>query len=284
VAFIGAPVALDFKAAQAGSKTSINYGIADLPVGASLKVGTGHFAWQPAHAGTVSFIVTAVAGETMAARRVTIEVAANRSATLTLATAEYHPGTPYVAASLRNYQSAEAAAKSQMDSASDAGFFTLIEQLQRATEALEPLTPLLPDGSMDFPKLVAASTIGESIALLVDGNDDTFPAYYLAKDLNYTFDFGSNYTFSATAFAMEGRLNFEDRMANTKFYGSNDGKQWTELTPAATRAATELTKIEVAPALREKNFRYLRLQKQGGGLFEPAELRIYGRRHETGGQ
>jgi hypothetical protein len=43
---------------------------------------------------------------------------------------------------------------------------------------------------------------------------------------------------------MEGRLNFEDRVANTKFFGSNDGKNWTELTPKAIGLATELTRVD----------------------------------------
>ena len=100
---------------------------------------------------------------------------------------------------------------------------------------MKPLTPLLPDGSMDFPKAVASSNIGEAMSLLVDGNSDTFPGFYLVKDNYYEFDFGPDFKFSATAFAMEGRVNFEDRMQGVKFYGSNDGKTWTELTPEATR-------------------------------------------------
>jgi large repetitive protein len=120
-----------------------------------------------------------------------------------------------------------------------------------------------------------------SIGLLVDGNDDTFPVYTLAKDLNYVFDFGPKFKFSAPAFALEGRLNFEDRVTNTKFFGSNDGKSWTELTPKAIGHATELMRVEVAPDLTHSMFRFLRIQKQGGTLFEPSELRIYGERHET---
>ena len=74
--------------------------------------------------------------------------------------------------------------------------------------------------------------------------------------------------FSATAFAMEGRVNFEDRMENVKFYGSNDGKTWTELTPEATQRATELTKIKVADNLADSTFRFLRVWKHGGGVLE----------------
>jgi hypothetical protein len=168
-----------------------------------------------------------------------------------------------------------------LKSASNAEFVATLAALQQAFEGLKPLTPLLPDGSMDFPKAVASSNIDQAMSLLVDGNDDTFPGYYLTPDSYYEFDFGPDFKFSATAFAMEGRVNFENRMENVKFYGSNDGRTWTELTPDATRTATELTKIPVADKLTSATFRFLRARKGGGGL-ESSELRIFGSRHETG--
>lgn len=282
VAYVGAPVTLDFSATKPGAPEHIAYESSDLPDGSRLNPQTGAFAWQPAQAGEFRFNVQASAGETIAPRNGAILVAPDRSAAITMASAGFNPDTAYVTASRERYETARAAALRAAATASDAAFFPLLQRLQQAGAALEPLTPLLPDGSMDFPRVVAASNLGEAIGLLVDGNDDTFPVYFLAKDLRDVFDFGPGYTFSATAFAMEGRLNFEDRMADTRFYGSMDGQNWTELTPAATTPATELTRIEVAPNLTNATFRYLRVQKQGGGLFEPAELRIYGRRHETG--
>jgi len=119
------------------------------------------------------------------------------------------------------------------------------------------------------------------MSLLVDGNDDTFVGYYLAEDGYHDFDFGPDFKFSATAFALEGRVNFEDRVDNVKFHGSNDGKNWTELTPNSAERATELTKVPVAEGLANKTFRFLRVKKQGGG-YEPSEMRIFGLRHESG--
>jgi hypothetical protein len=282
VAYVGAPVALDFSAPKPGAPATIVYESLGLPDGSRLNPQTGAFAWQPARAGEFSFIVQASAGETIAARNGEIRVAPDRAAAITMACAGFHPDTAYVTASRARYEAARADALQAAATASDAAFFPQLMRLQQACAALEPLTPLLPDGSLDFPRVVAASNLGEAIGLLVDGNDDTFPVYFLAKDLSDVFDFGPGYAFSATAFAMEGRLNFEDRMADARFYGSHDGQNWTELTPTATSAATELARIEVAPNLTNATFRYLRVHKQGGGLFEPAELRIYGQRHETG--
>lgn len=77
---------------------------------------------------------------------------------------------------------------------------------------------------MDYPGLIVETTTkpGE-IALLADGNDDTFAVYTSAKDLGLTFDFNEDFRFSATAFTAEGRLNFETRTQVAAFFGSNDG-------------------------------------------------------------
>jgi hypothetical protein len=153
--------------------------------------------------------------------------------------------------------------------------------LQQASEALELLTPLLPDGSMDYCKVVATSTAGEWLGLLADGNSDTWVSTDATKGRNLTFDLGPNFTFSATAFAIRGRQNFEDRIADTKVYGSNDGTNWTELTPQAVGAATALTTMPVADRFANSTFRYFRLQKRAGSLFEPSELRVFGQRQEV---
>jgi hypothetical protein len=42
---------------------------------------------------------------------------------------------------------------------------------------------------------VRDSDIGGAIGLLIDGNDDTFPVFTLAKDLNYQFDLGPDFNF-----------------------------------------------------------------------------------------
>lgn len=280
VAYAGAPVTMNFAATNRGS-TGIVYEISDLPEGAMLDSKTGAFSWKPKTGGGHSFVVTASAGGTVAVQRGTVIVASDRADAVRRIDAGVDPKKAYVTASVERYKAARAKVEEVMKTADDAGFFQQLVRLHQAGQDLEPLTPLLADGSMDFARIVDSSNIGESIGLLVDNNDDTFPVYSLAKDLNHTIDFGPGFRFSAAAFAMEGRLNFEDRMADAKFFGSNDGTNWTELTPKATQSATELTKIDVAAELKGSTFRYLRIQKRGGGLFEPAELRIHGQRQEV---
>jgi hypothetical protein len=281
VAWPGAPIRLDFSVAKSSGQTPISYRSLDLPAGATLDAKTGAFSWTPTKVGDRTFVVEATDGTVVVPKKVSISVAADRAAAIQKIEAGYDPKMTYVSTTLDRCKALHARAVQTLKSASAAEFVATLTALQQAFEGLKPLTPLLPDGSMDFPKAVASSNIDQAASLLVDGNDDTFPGFYLTPDSYYEFDFGPDFKFSATAFAMEGRVNFEDRMSNVKFYGSNDGRTWTELTPEGTRTATELTKIPVSEKLADSKFRFLRVWRRGGSL-ESSEMRIFGRRHETG--
>ena len=283
VAYPGAPIRLDFPVVNPeGEKAAVEFGSLDKPEGSTLDPKTGAFAWNPTKVGDRVFVVEATDGTFVTAKKVSISVAADRTAAIQKIKGGYESGTVYVQASLERCKTLHERTLKALKAASDTEFFPLLVQLKSAFDALEPLTPLLSDGSMDFPKVVASSNIGPvAMNLLTDGNDDTFVGYYLAPDSYHDFDFGPDFKFSATAFALEGRVNFEDRVDNVKFYGSNDAKNWAELTPNSAPRATELTKVPVAEDLTNKTFRFLRVKKQGGG-YEPSEMRIFGLRHESG--
>lgn len=282
VAYAGAPIRLDFSAAIPGGERPVTISSLDKPEDSVLDPKTGAFSWNPTAIDERVFVVEARDGTTITPKKVSITVAASRAEAIEKIQAGQDPNTVYVEASLERCKAQKTRALETLKSATDTEFFSLLVQLKKAFDALETLTPLLPDGSMDFPKVVVSSNIGEIMSVLVDGNDDTFVGGYLIKNNYYDFDFGPDFKFSATAFAMEGRVNFEDRMKGVKFHGSNDGRNWTELTPEATKRATELTKVEVAENLRNSTFRFLRVQKHSGPGFESSEMRIFGRRHETG--
>ncbi len=282
VAYQGASVRLDFSVTGSGGGSPVSIGSLDKPNDSVLDPSSGNFSWRPTKVGKHVFVVEATDGAVVTPQKVTILVVADRAAALEAIKAAYDANQTYVQASLERCKQSYSRARSMLNSANDAEFFTQLVDLKTAFDSLESLTPLLPDGSMDFPKVVSANIGAEATNLLVDGNDDTFVGFYLAKDRRYDFDFGPDFKFSATAFAMEGRVNFEDRMDGVKFYGSNDGKSWTELTPEATRLATELTRVEVAADLTDSTFRFLRVQKLRGWGIESSEMRIYGRRHESG--
>jgi hypothetical protein len=282
VAYAGASIRLDLSAAGPDGKKSAEYRSLDKPEGSALDPKTGAFTWNPAKTGEHVFVVEAADGDKITPKKVSIAVTADRAAALEKIKAGHDPKTVHVEASMERCKALHARAVKALKTASDAEFFALLVQLKQAFDALEPLTPLLADGSMDFPKIVTGNIDKVAMNLLVDGNDDTFVGFYLAPDRLYDFDFGPDFKFSATAFAMEGRVNFEDRIDRVKFHGSNDGKNWTELTSEPTQRYTELTRVEVADGLKEKTFRFLRVQKHSGGILEPSEMRIFGRRYESG--
>lgn len=282
VAYAGAPVRLDFSVTSPGAEKRISYSSLDKPEGATLDEKTGAFSWTPTKTGDHVFVVKATTGDIITAKKVSISVLPDRAEALEKIKTGHDAETIYVEASMERCKALHARAVKALKTASDADFFSLLVQLKEAFDGLEPLTPLLPDGSMDFPKIVSANIDKVAMSLLVDSNDDTFVGFYLAPDRLYDFDFGPDFKFSATAFAMEGRVNFEDRIDQVKFSGSNDTRNWTDLTSEPTRRFTELTGIEAAKGVTDSTFRFLRVQKHSGGIFEPSEMRIFGRRHESG--
>lgn len=280
VAYPGAPVKLDFPLVGPGRGERVAYRSLDKPEGAVVNPMTGAFSWKPARSGMEVFVVEAAVGSSVFPVKVSIKVAGNRREALEAVRAGYDSDVTHVDASNRLCRKLEARVAEAVESTSDEEFFPLLEELKRAYDTAETLTPLLADGSMDFPR-VTSSNIGKvAMNLLVDGNDDTFAGFYLAPDGRYDLDFGPDFKFSATAFAMEGRVNFEDRIDQVRFFGSNDRENWEDLTSEPIRRSTELTKVEAVKA-KGRNYRFLRVWKAGGGL-EAAEMRVFGLRHETG--
>ena len=280
IAYVGAPIRLNFSATRGGAVI----GCTDQPADAKLDPAGGVFEWTPRSDGESSFTVTATEGEAMTARKLTVSVMPDRKAALEKIAEAHDSNTAYVDAGVKVCKELYDDTMAELQETDDAVFYQKLRGLQKAFGNLQPLTPLLPDGSMDYPRLVVETTTkpGE-IALLTDGNDDTFAVFTSAKELGHIFDFGPGFRFSATAFAAEGRLNFETRTQDAAFFGSNDGKDWTQLTPSFDKAPTELTRLEVEDGKRGLQFRYLKIQKtsrKSAPIFEPSELRIHGQRHE----
>lgn len=291
-AYVGAPVSLDFSASDSGQENVV-YEIANMPQGAVLQEGSGAFSWQPAQAGTYSLIVQASDGTTVTTKNVKIVVSGDRTSAVQAATALYDPNTLYVTASLKQFKSVYEDTMNQIEAATNEAFYQQLLALRKAAEELQLLTPVFKaDGSMDYPSLVT-STFGNAISLLADGNDNTFPVYSLAPypNLYHILDFGLDYKISADAFAFEGRMNFVDRMAGSSVFGSNDGENWTRLTPGQTAFTDGIARLEVDAAYKNAQFRYIKIQMidpqpdalrgQVQNLLELGEFRIFGERHET---
>ncbi|WP_051251118.1 discoidin domain-containing protein [Paenibacillus harenae] len=290
-AYVGAPITLDLSAADSGSTDTVSYGSSNLPDGADLNANTGAFSWRSTQSGTFSFIAEASDGTTLAAKNVHIVVSDDRTSAVEAATAVYDSNKSYVAASLNKFNAVYDETMSQIATASDEAFYQQLLRLRSAALSLQLLTPSLSDGSMDYTGIVK-STFGDSISLLVDGNDNTFPVFTLAQypSLFHILDFGADYKVTADAFSFEGRMNFVDRMAGTTVFGSNDGETWTRITPEQTAYTDGVSPIEVDDAYKNMPFRFIKmemidpqpdaLRSAVQNLFELAEFRIYGERHE----
>ena len=248
------------------------------PQGSTLNFSTGAFLWHPSAAGESSFVVQAVTDKAAAAREVKINVAPNRTAAIKMITASYRPETSYVKATQDNYLRVLKQTNSVLAGATDEAFAAQLGKLQDAANALEPLSPLLPDGTLDYSRCATSPELKQLLIRLTDGNSDTFAEYLAVKDRAFSFDFGPDFKVTADAFDLLGRLNFEVRAEGAALFGSNDGNTWTRLTPNAMPNSKEMARMDVAPELRNSGFRYLRLQKTTGGIFEVSELRIHGRR------
>ena len=289
-AFVGPTLHLDFSASDPDSEDVVRYSGANLPDGAVLDEASGQFVWTPDREGTYRFIIEASDSTAISVKQVTVIVAQDRASALQSVTALHDPEQQYERESLEAYLDRLAETNDLLDQGSDEAFVEQLGRLQTAAKGLRLLTPLLEDGSMDYTTIVT-STFGDSISLLTDNNDNTFPVYSLAPDLYHIVDFGPDYKVSAQAFGFEGRMNFDDRMAGIAVFASNDGVNWTRITPGETEYTSEMSVIEVAEPFNQQQYRLFKihminphpdaLRGQILNLLELSEFRIWGQRHEV---
>eukprot|EP01034_Spumella_vulgaris_P000624 gene623-826_t len=145
-----AAISHSFAATDVGAGDVLTYQVDNLPAGAAFDTATGAFSWLPAQAGTYSFVVTTSDGTTVTSKVVKITVAGDRQGAITAVNAAYKAGTLYVASTLESYNAAYADMTGAAGSASDAVFQQKLAALNSAVQGLQELTPLLPDGSMNY--------------------------------------------------------------------------------------------------------------------------------------
>ncbi|MEV0794574.1 putative Ig domain-containing protein [Kribbella sp. NPDC050459] len=289
VGWLGAEVSANLAATAADGTT---YTATGLPKGAAVDPTTGTLTWKPARAGSWTVTVAADDGTNMAAHRVTLTAADDRSSALARAKDGYENQIVYESTTAAAYRNAAGAADDLRKSGSDAEYLAALAQVVAAVDGLRPLSPKTAlDGSLDYPGLVASSTTGDRIVNMVDGDEQTGTVYPQAVNLSHTFDFGPDFRVSATKFGFQSNI-FADRLANSAVFGSNDGITWIRLTPGATAFTQDYNTLDVAKDLQDDQFRYLKVQmiKQlpdvlygiVRGVFELTEFHIYGERHEIG--
>lgn len=286
-AYVGssAVVRFDFSATDAGATDIVTYQMDHKPEGADFDESTGAFAWTPTAAGTYSIVVGASDGASVATRDVEINVSEDRHSAVEAAIASYQADTIYVQSTLDLYQSAYDDIMHQISSSSDDLFYEQLMALSLAVDGLREVTPLLPDGSMNYRDMFASSTMGTELPRAMDGAADSFVGYYLAQDRAHIMDFGPGFRVSADAFELQVRVSFPERIGGVTMFGSNDKENWTRLTPGLTIVSEDRQRLDVQDDLRNEKFRFLKMQMIDPppvtvGL-EISEFRIYGLRHEV---
>ncbi|WP_341994542.1 putative Ig domain-containing protein [Microbacterium sp. LWH7-1.2] len=291
VGWKGAAMSLDLSAT---ATEATSYTVNGLPDGAAFDAQSGALTWTPGRTGSSTMTVAADDGTSVAARQVTLEVAQNRAAAIEIARKGFDENAGYESATAATYADADARARELRRDGSDAEYLQSLADVVAAVGGLRLTSPKTElDGSLDYPGLVASSTAGDRTALLVDGDNQTGTVYPQAVNMAHVLDFGADFRVSASGFGFQSNI-FADRLANSAVFGSNDGANWTRLTPGATAFTQDFNTLDVDPALQEDQFRYLKVQMLEQlpdvlygiirGVFEMTEFRIYGERHEIGNQ
>ncbi|MCH7229440.1 putative Ig domain-containing protein [Glycomyces sp. L485] len=289
VTWSGADVTADLSATAAEGTT---YTATGLPEDADLDPDTGALTWTPDGSGTWAVTVAADDGTNAAARRVTFAVAGDRRGAIGLAEDGLDLEDGYESATEAAFTAAHETAEDLRKKGSDAEYLAALADLVAAVEGLRLISPTSDlDGGLDYAGLVESSTAGGRIGLLTDGNNQTGVWYGQAVNLSHTFDFGPDFRVSASEFGFQSNI-FSDRLANSAVFGSDDGTDWTRLTPEVTEFTQDFHTLEVDPELTDDHFRYIKVKMLEPlpdvlygtvrGLFEMTEFRIYGERHEIG--
>ncbi len=278
---VGIPLKYRIHTESAG----VAYRLWGAPKEAAVNAG-GSISLSTAQVGQYRFFAGIDDNTSIVAREFSVSIGKNRAEALRLAAAGYSPERKYRQATLNRFQKIREKADAAAQNGSDEVFMKQLQALAEATETLEPLTPLLSDGSMDYTRLVQ-SDVGGEIFWLTDGRKVTAPAFQSGLDLNYCFDFGPNYRVSVESVSMLGWLIFDNRMADATVFASNDLHHWDRITPGETQLTEDYVTLEVAPEFRKQQYRYLKfakLHKKQSHIFTVSELRIFGTRYELNGE
>jgi hypothetical protein len=283
------PVTLDLSATDPAAGDVVTYNMDNLPQGASFSSSTGAFSWAPTQAGTYTFVAEASDGTTVTTKRVTVVVGADRQSTVGIVAAPFKPDALYVSSTRDAYQAAYTDLQNTMGSSTDTAYFQKLATLQGAVSGLQELTPLLPDGSMNYTNLFFKTNLvtnfGNFAANGLDNDTNTFIGNAADGLHNFTLDFGPGFKVAATAFQIEPRASFPERVGGVTIFASNDLEHWTRITPGETLAIEPRQTLDVQDDQRNQRYRFFKVSMfhfiSSYNMLEPGEFRIFGTRYET---
>ncbi|MDR7385326.1 discoidin domain-containing protein [Promicromonospora iranensis] len=269
VAVAGEPYARDLGVTDPDGDFTL--ALQDAPRGATVSAD-GTFTWTPDGRRDVEDLVV-VASDDRAdtALPVSLTVAPDRTAAVDALQAGLEAPEAYTTASWRSFADARAAALDGVDGSGAAEFGALLERLRLAVADLELLDPRLPDGTLDFSRIVSSERITPTTLLaLTDGDSQT--TWGDLRVPSVVLDLGPGYRVRADGFGFLARDTFPNRAEGTNVYGSSDGEDWTLLTEHPNVGDdTEIEQVAVRAAERDSVFRYLKLQiDEPGAPTDPA--------------
>ncbi|MCP2638153.1 hypothetical protein K0817_016490 [Microbacterium sp. HD4P20] len=259
----GEPWTREFTTTDAAG--SVQLELQNAPSGAELS--GSEVRWTPSKPGRHELLAVASDGTTVTALPVTVTVARTRAAAIgTLQDRIEGERESYTTASWDRVSRLRTEIKKARSTADAAEFADLLAQLGAAIAALQPLTPLLPDGSLDFTEIVSAQGLSTAqLRAIADGDNQTHWGDQRVNSV--VFDFGPGFRVSADAFGFQARDTFSNRSAGTNVYGSDDLATWTLLTerPNAGEDA-EIEWVATRDETRDQRFRFLKLQVDEPGV------------------
>ena len=289
VAVAGEPYTRDLGVTDPDGDFSLR--LQDAPRGAKVSAD-GTFAWTPGGRGVEDLVVVASDDKADTALPVSLTVAPDRAGAVGALLDGLAEPASYTTASWTPVAEARAEALAAADGATPAEFGVLLEDLRLAVADLELLDPRLPDGTLDFSRIVTSDQLTPNTLLaLTDG--DSQSTWGDLRVPSVVLDLGPGYRVRADGFGFLARDTFPNRAEGTNVYGSSDGQEWTLLTERPNAGDdTDIEHVAVREAERDSAFRYLKLQIDEPGvptdpaypavIWTLADFRIDGERIEAG--
>lgn len=278
-----APIRYEFAATDPNASEVVTYQIDHKPAGASFNESTGSFSWKPQRAGSYSFVIGASDGTSISAKPVHVVVGQDRESALAAVVRPYQETVKYLSVSKNRFLEKYEQVQEAITGSSDEVFLRQLAELRLTVTGLEELTPLLPDGSIDYSGMLVGATFYKEVLNLLDNYAGSFAFYGSAVNLTHTMDFGPNFKVAANAFGLQVRASFPERIGGTALFGSNDLETWDRLTPATTKVSEDMQRLEVRDEYKQTPYRYFKIQmiEPSSTMLELSEFRIYGERLET---
>ncbi|HEX3021479.1 MAG TPA: putative Ig domain-containing protein, partial [Lachnospiraceae bacterium] len=258
--------------------------------GATLDSKTGHFSWNPEKSQSGNYVSYVVAsdGVTDSIVKVTITVGSDRMNTVNSILSLYNREKAYVSITVDDYQAAYDHVLEIINQATKEEFYTALDLLIRSLLGLKELNPLLKDGSLNFPEMIADTSLATGKAdSLVDNNPVTFTGDLSMK--YFILYFGAFYKVKASKFAVQPRNIWPARLAGCIIMGSNDGENWTTLTEESPYS-DNLEVLTVKKEYQDTAYRYFKATtlwpdsknkfSSRESILSMGEFRIYGNRLE----